>query len=251
MDKFNELKDNLNKAKDSLKKSNESQSQGLRAYFGKIYGKMALGLVLTIIVAAFMAFTSTGVSWFSAILESKILYYGFIAIELALVFGIQWGINSLSEKTAFWLFLLYALVNGVTLSVIFYAYAGSLIISSFVGALVIFVVLATLGKRMKYDMSGWRTFLFAAMWGIFITSLVNIFLASSSLDWIVTIAGVLVFAGLTVYDAQYYKNLYLQNSSYPEGETSLKKIIVIGALHMYINFIMIFVNLLKILGGRD
>lgn len=245
------LTKDLENLKESFKKPTEQQSSGMRAYFGKIYSKMALGVLITTLAALFMAFTSIGNQWFSGILQSQVLWYGFIAIELVLVFGIQWGINKLSESMAKWLFFLYALVNGITLSVIFYAYAGSLILSSFIGALVIFIVLATIGKRMKYDMSGWKTFLFAGMWGVFFTSLINIFLASSTLDWILTIAAVLVFAGLTVYDAQFYKNLYLQTNTEEHNTPQFKKIIIIGALHMYINFIMIFTNLLRILGGRD
>lgn len=232
---------------DTLTQTPNEQSSGLRAYFGKIYGKMALGVIITTLVALFMAFTQTGISLFNTILSSTIISYGFLAIQLALLFGIQWGINKLSEKSALWLFFLYSALNGITLSVIFYAYAGTLILSTFVGAIAIFIALATLGKRMKYDMSGWRTFLFTAMWGIFITSIVNIFLASSGLDWILTIGSMIVFSALTIYDAQFYKNLYLQSNP----DTDIQKIIIIGALHMYVNFIMIFVNLLRIIGGRD
>lgn len=222
------------------------QSEGLRAFFIKIYSKMAMGVLLTALVAFVMVYTSTGNQLFQTIFENKIIYYGIIGIELALLFGIQWGINKLSEKWAEILFYVYAGISGLTLSVILVAYTGATLVSTFAGAVAIFAALAILGRRMKYDMSGWRVFLFAGMWGVFITSIINIFIGSSLIDWIVTLVGILVFAGLTVYDAQSYKKMYLASS---EGQ-SLGKMIALGALHMYINFIMIFVNLLKIV-GRD
>ena len=223
-----------------------AQSDGLRSFFGKIYGKMATGLLLTAITAFAMVGTDIGIMVMQKIFGSQILYYGVVGIQIALVFGIQWAINKISKKVANFLFYLYSILSGATLSVILIAYTGSTLVSALVAAFAVFATLATIGKTMKYDMSGWRVFLYTGMWGVFIASILNIFLASSRLDWIVTIVSVLVFSGLTVYDVQYYKKIYQSN----EQGGDLSKVITIGALHMYLNFIMIFVNLLKII-GRD
>lgn len=223
------------------------KNTGLRSFFTSIYTKMIFGVLVTALMSFMMTHTSFGQQMFEHIFGSKFIYYGIIAIELILLFGIQWGMNRLSERQAEILFYVYAAVNGITLSVILYMYTGATLISAFAGALGIFIALSLLGKNMKYDMSGWGTFLYAGMWGVFITSIINIFLGSSMIDWIVTIAAVLVFAGLTVYDTQSYKKMYLAS----DNGKGLEKMIALGALHMYINFIMIFVNLLKIVGGRD
>lgn len=224
-----------------------SQSEGLRSFFGKIYSKMAVGVLITAIVAFALVYTAAGNQILSAVFQSQIIYYGVVGIQLALLIGVQWGINRLSKAQAEGLFYLYSAITGLTLSSILIIYTGSTLISTFIAAVAIFTALAAVGKNMKYDMSGWRVFLYTGMWGIFVASIANIFLASSRLDWIVTILAVLVFAGLTVYDAQSYKKMYLNS----EQGADLGKMITIGALHMYINFIMIFVNLLKIVGGRN
>jgi FtsH-binding integral membrane protein len=208
---------------------------------------MARGVLLTAIVSFGLVYTAPGNELLQMVFSSQIIYYGVIGIELALLFGIQWGINKLSKQWAEYLFYLYAGLSGVTLSVILLAYTGATLVSTFVAAVAIFAALAAVGKNMKYDMSGWKVFLFTGMWGVFIASIANIFLQSSRIDWIVTIIAVLVFAGLTVYQSQSYKRMYLQS----EQGQDLGKMITLGALHMYINFIMIFVNLLKIVGGRD
>ena len=227
---------------------NTHQSEGLRAFFTKIYTKMAMGVLLTALVSFAMVYTAPGNQLFETIFSSKIIYYGIIGIELALLIGIQWGMSKLSKKWAEILFYVYAAISGLTLSVILVAYTGATLVSTFIGAVAIFGALALLGQKMKYDMSGWKVFLFTGMWGVFIVSIINgFFVQSSRMDWIVTIVGVLVFAGLTVYQNQSYKRMYLAST---EGE-SLGKMIALGALHMYINFIMIFVNLLKIMGSRD
>lgn len=223
------------------------QSDGLRSFFSKIYSKMATGVLISGLISFFLMYTETGFGIFETIFSSQIYYYGVVGVQLALLFGIQWGINRVSKQQAEILFYVYAAITGLTLSGLLIIYTGSTITSTFVAAVAIFAGLALMGKNMKYDMSGWRVFLYTGMWGVFIASIANIFLASSRLDWIVTIIAVLVFSGLTVYDAQSYKRMYLET----QQGVDLSKMITLGAMHMYINFIMIFVNLLKIVGGRD
>jgi FtsH-binding integral membrane protein len=224
------------------------QSEGLRSFFGKIYLKMTLGVLVSALVAFYVTHTAQGNEILQTIFSSKIYYYGIIGIQLGLLFGIQWGINKLSKTWAEVLFYVYAAVTGLTLSGLLLIYTGSSILSTFIAAVAVFAGLAFVGKTMKYDMSGWRVFLFTGMWGIFIVSIVNgFFVQSARIDWIMSVIAVLVFSGLTVYDAQSYKRLYLNS----EQGQDLSKMIILGGMHMYINFIMIFVNLLKIVGGRD
>jgi hypothetical protein len=224
-----------------------NKEPGLRNFFGKIYLKMAGAVLLTALVSFIMVYTLAGKQFFELIFSSRVVYYGIVGIQIGLLVGIQWGINRLSKKWAQALFYIYAGASGITLSVILFMYTGATLISTFVGAVAIFAALAFLGQKMKYNMSGWGVFLRVGMWGVFVTSIINIFIGSSGIDWAVTIIAVLVFAGLTVYDAQTYKKMYLAS----EQGQDLGKMIIVGALHMYINFIMIFVNLLKIVGGRN
>lgn len=225
-----------------------AQSDGLRSFFGKIYSKMALGVIVSAVVAFYVTQTVSGSNILQTIFSSTIYYYGIIGIQLGLLIGIQWGINKLSKQWAEILFYVYAAITGLTLSGLLLAYTGGSILSTFIAAIAVFAALAFVGKTMKYDMSGWRVFLFTGMWGVFIVSIVNgFFLQSARIDWIISIIAVLVFSGLTVYDAQSYKKMFLRSTA---GQ-DLGKMIVLGGMHMYINFIMIFVNALKIFGGRD
>lgn len=225
-----------------------SQSEGLRSFFGKIYSKMAIGVIVSAIVAFYVTHTASGFEILQIIFSSNIYYYGILAIQLGLLFGIQWGINRLSKQWAEILFYVYAAITGFTLSGLLLSYTGGSIVSTFIAAIAVFAGLAFVGKTMKYDMSGWRVFLLTGMWGVFIVSIVNgFFLQSARIDWIISIIAVLFFSGLTVYDAQSYKKMYLQSKE----DQDLSKMIVLGGMHMYINFIMIFINALKIFGGRD
>jgi FtsH-binding integral membrane protein len=225
-----------------------NQSEGLRSFFGKIYSKMALGVLISALVAFYVTSTISGFAVLEVIFSSTTYYYGIIGIQLGLLFGIQWGINKLSKRWAEILFYVYAAITGLTLSGLLLAYTGGSILSTFIASVAVFAALAFVGKTMKYDMSGWKIFLFTGMWGVFIVSLVNGFvLQSARIDWIISIVAVLVFSGLTVYDVQAYKRMYLRS----EQGQDLGKMIVLGGMHMYINFIMIFVSALKIFGGRN
>ncbi len=129
-------------------------TMGLRSFFTKIYTKMTFGVLITALVSLALSYTSLGRVLYENIFSSRILYYGTVGVQIILMFGIQWGINKLSEKQAEYLFYLYSALNGLTLSVILYVYTGANILTAFVGALAIFIALSVLGKSMKYDMSG-------------------------------------------------------------------------------------------------
>ena len=163
----------------------------------------------------------------------------------ALVFFISARINKLSAETARLLFFVYAALVGLSLSTIFHVYTGASITRVF------FISAATLGTQYlglhtRRDLSGFGVFLFMGVIGIVITSLVNLFLRSAGLDWIISIVGVGVFAGLTAYDTQRIKGVYDSN----DDATSAGRKAVIGALSLYLNFINLFMMLLRLAGNR-
>jgi FtsH-binding integral membrane protein len=143
------------------------------------------------------------------------------------------------------LFILYAVLNGVTLSAIALLYTVDSILVIFAVSCAMFFGLALYGFTTKKDLSSWGTFLFVAMLGVFVSSIVNIFLQNSMFDIIISAIAVIVFAGLTVYDNQAYKKMYEELS---HDKEMIGKLAMLGAIHMYINFIMIFINLLKLFG---
>lgn len=222
----------------------DGQTTSLSEFFAGIYTWMTVGLMLSAVFAYATISTPLGMIVFG----NPVIFYGITAIELAILFGVQFLIKKLPAELSRALFFVYAAVNGITLSYIFLVYSINSLIQVFVISAVIFGTLAIIGFRTKKDLSSWKTVLFAGMWGVFLSSLVNMFLQNSMMDMIVSGIAILVFCGLTVYDNQAYKAIYQYNVVDKESE---KKFVTLGALHMYINFIMIFVNLLKFLGSRD
>lgn len=201
---------------------------------------MALGVLLS----AFTAWLTMN-SPLMVIYSNPIYFYGVVAIELAILFGVQFGIMKVSAKNAFLLYLVYAALNGLTMAGLiayFLAQNPMTVVVVFVSAATMFALLAILGYNTKRDMSGWGTFLIAGVWGIFFSAILNIFLQSDTLSFIISGIALVVFAALTVYDNQAYKNLFYQL----QNEEDKSKYATLGALHMYINFIMIFQSLLNL-----
>ena len=224
------------------------EQQGIRNFFIGIYAWMTAGIAMSALAAYGTLVSLSTNGWAMTLLANKFYFYGLIALELALLFGIQMFIHKLSPGIAKILFFAYAIMSGITLSSIFIVYSITSIIGVFVGALAIFAGLAVLGYTTKKDISGWGTFLMIGMWGVFISSIVNMFMQSDMFSIIISAIAVLVFAGLTVYDNQAYKQIYADINGDAEG---YKRYTILGALHMYINFVMIFTHLLNFLGSRD
>ena len=200
------------------------------------------GLILSA-VASFVTL-STPLGYF--IFSNSFFYYGLIAIQLGLMFGVQLLINVFSVRVSYLLFFLYAIVSGILLSGIFVMYTTTSIGLIFVISAMLFFGLAVVGFTTKRDLSTFGTVMWMGMVGVFVSSLINMVLQNTLMDMIVSGIAIVVFCGLTVYDNQAYKRIYA--SSRGRG---LGKFVVLGALHMYINFIMIFVNLLKFFGSRN
>ena len=213
---------------------------GLRAYMVRIYGYMTAGVGLTALVA-WLTYQFTG----PELLKNPIMWV-FIFAPLVLVFFISARINTLSANAARWLFYVYAALVGVSLSTLFHIYTNSSITRVFFIAAATFGALSIFGYTSRRDLSGFGTFLFMGLVGIIIASLVNLFLRSSELDWLISVVGVGVFAGLTAYNTQRIKVMYDPN----DDEASAGRKAVIGALSLYLNFINLFMMMLRLAGNR-
>ena len=213
---------------------------GLRAYMLRVYNYMAAGVGLTGVVA-FFTYQLTG----PELLQSPLMWV-FILAPLALVFFISARINTMSAEAARGWFFFYAALVGVSLSIIFHIYTQSSITRVFFISAAAFGALSIWGYSTQRDLSGFGTFLFMGLIGIIIASLVNLFLRSSGLDWMISIIGVGVFAGLTAYDTQRIKGMYDRG----DDATSAGRKAVMGALSLYLNFINLFMMLLRLMGGR-
>jgi len=233
---------------------------GLRAYMLRIYNYMSVGLAITGLAALgiYMAAVTTDPSGAAAKFGNAFLTpfgyamyvsplkWVFMLAPLGLVFFISARINTLSVEAARGLFFLYAALVGISLSTIFHIYTQSSITRVFFISAAAFGALSIWGYTTQRNLSGFGTFLFMGLIGIIIASLVNLFLRSSGLDWVISIIGVGVFAGLTAYDTQRIKGMYDRG----DDATSAGRKAVMGALSLYLNFINLFMMMLRLMGGR-
>lgn len=214
------------------------------ALMKSVYMWMTLALGVTGVVALYVA-QSTELMY--SIFSSPILFWGLIIGEFALVMIISARIDKMSFSTSLLLFLLYSLVNGLTLSVIFAAYTKESVATTFFVTAGTFGIMSLIGYFTKKDLSKLGGILFMLLIGLIIATVVNIFLANSTMYWIITYAGVLIFVGLTIYDTNKIKAML----EYHQGdEVITQKIALMGALTLYLDFINLFLYLLRILGDR-
>ena len=208
---------------------------------------MAIGLGITGFVAYFISNSETMMRF---IFGNQIIFFGLIIGELALVFTISARVQRMRASTATSLFVLYAALNGATLSAIFLIYTRSSITSTFFICAATFVVSSIYGMATKRDLTSMGQFMFMGLIGIVIASVVNLFIRSSGVSLIVSYIGVIVFVGLTAYDTQKLRTMAL---SQPDGldAGTIRKGAILGALTLYLDFINLFLMLLRILGNRD
>ncbi len=224
--------------------SEEEVRMGLNAYISKVFGWMFAGLLLTAVIA-FAVSNSPGLVF--AIAGNLVLFFALIIGEFVLVIALSARITKLRFGTAFGMFLLYAALNGVTFSIILIAYTYESIWNTFFITAVTFGIMALYGRFTRTDLTQFRSILFMGLIGIVVLSLVNLFLASSQLGWIISIIGLFVFLGLTAYDTQKLKGYYFAT----EGQGALRKNLgVMGALALYLDFINLFLMLLRLFGRR-
>ena len=210
----------------------------------KVYTWMTLALVLTVLTAYGVA-TSPGIMM--ALYSNSALMWGLVIAEFALVIGISAAINRLSLATATLMFVAYSVINGAMLSSIFMIYTAASIASVFFITAATFAVMALIGYTTKTDLTSVGKLLFMALIGLVIATIVNMFIGSSTLTMICSYVGVLIFVGLTAYDSQKIKNMLMQA---PDAGESSQKLALLGALTLYLDFINLFIYLLRIFGDR-
>ena len=203
---------------------------------------MALGLAITGLTALFVADSNL-----IEVLFSSGSFWMLVIAELAVVWFLSSRIMKLSMPVATAAFAVYSLLNGVTLSPIFLVYTGESITSTFFITAATFGTMAVFGYTTKRDLSSWGSYLMMALIGLIIASVVNIFLGSSLLMWAISYLGVLLFVGLTAYDTQQLKAMIAASIG---DEEQTKKVALLGALNLYLDFINLFIYLLRILGKR-
>jgi uncharacterized protein len=224
---------------------------GLRKHMLSIYNYMASGVLLTGIVALLTAQSGLAYSF-----ATGPLMWLVALSPLAVVFAMSFGMNKFSTGTLQLLFWAFATLMGLSLSTIFLVYTGASIAATFFATAGAFAGLSLFGYTTQRDLSGWGSFLIMGVIGILIASLINIFLQSEALMWAVSFIGVLIFAGLTAYDTQRLKSEYLQvqrlkvtnpgmAAAYPLG-----KMVIMGALSLYLDFINMFMFLLRFMGAQ-
>ncbi|MDE6651491.1 MAG: Bax inhibitor-1/YccA family protein [Paramuribaculum sp.] len=214
------------------------------AVMKRVYVKMFLALLVTAFVSLFCAASPSAISFFTT--HSGFMW-GILIVELVLVFAITGAINKMSSGTATMLFFLFAIVNGVALFPIFLVYTGVSIAKTFFITAGTFGAMSIYGYFTSQDLSKWGSVLVMALFGLIICSVVNIFWANSTFEWIISGAGVLIFVGLTAWDTQKIKSWA---AAAPAESTS--KLATIGALSLYLDFINLFLYLLRFFGNsRD
>lgn len=229
---------------DSLRNKDYAMSTAFPALMRKVFVWMTLALAITGLTAYGVA---TSPAILSLIFSSKVTFFGLIIAEFALVFAISGAINRLSLSTATLLFILYSVINGATLSSIFFAFSVATIGKVFFITAGTFGAMALVGYTTKTDLTSMGKLLFMALLGIIIASVVNMFVGSSGLDLILSYVGVLVFVGLTAYDTQKIKQMC---QAAPDAGESAQKLALIGALSLYLDFINLFLYLLRIFGNN-
>ena len=211
----------------------------------KVYVWMTLALVITGFTAYGVA-TSPGIQ--QLVFGNSIVMWGLIIAEFALVIGVSAAINKLSLTTATLMFILYSVINGALLSSIFLIYTASSIATVFFITAGTFGAMALVGYTTKTDLTSMGKILFMALIGLVIATLVNLFVKSSGFTLILSYVGVLIFVGLTAYDSQKIKQMMLQA---PDVGESAQKLALLGALTLYLDFINLFIYLLRIFGKRE
>jgi FtsH-binding integral membrane protein len=244
---------NLATARPGYRTDQVAIDAGLRAHMIRVYNYMTAGVALTGLVAWFTftaAVNDVGGSlqltaFGQAVFQSPLMWVLVLA-PLGLVFALSFGINRLSAGTALMLFFVYAGLLGLSLASIFMVYTGASITRVFFISAATFGAMSLWGYTTQRDLTGMGSFMFMGLIGIIIASLVNIFLKSSGLDWAISVLGVLIFVGLTAYDTQRIKEMY---SVQDDGTVAGRKA-VMGALSLYLDFINLFLMMLRLFGDR-
>lgn len=234
----------VSKAEGNYSKTLSSSTSSFSVLMRKVYTWMAFAMLITGVTAYGVATTP---AFIEAIFTNRILFWGLIIAEFGLVFGISGMLNRISLVTGTIMFIAYSVINGALLSSIFLVYTLDSIGSVFFITAGTFGAMAFIGYTTKKDLTGMGQIMFMALIGIIIATVVNMFVASSGLQMIISYIGVLIFVGLTAYDSQKIK-MMLSDRDY--ADESAQKLALIGALTLYLDFINLFIYLLRIFGSK-
>ena len=221
-----------------------ARDAGLRSYMLKVYNYMASGVLLTGIVAMLFAGSSIGQS---IMLGGGLLRWLIIFAPLGFVFAMSFGFNRMSTATLNLMFWGFATVMGLSMSTVFMVFTGVSIAQTFFAVTAAFLGLSLWGYTTKKDLSGFGTFLIMGVVGLLVAMIINIFLQSTAMHFAISAIGVLLFAGLTAYDTQKIKSMY----DYVAGTDMMGKVVIMGALNLYLDFINMFQFLLSFMGSRE
>ncbi|MBC8031611.1 MAG: Bax inhibitor-1/YccA family protein [Pyrinomonadaceae bacterium] len=212
------------------------------AFLSRVYGWMFAGLLITAVTAFVVA---SSPELIALVILNRLVFWALIIAQLGLVFYLSARVEKIAPVTAAGLFVLYSALTGVTSSVILLAYTGASIVSTFVITAGMFGTMAVFGTVTKRSLAGWGQFLFMGLIGIIIASIVGFFVQSDAMQFVISVVGVVVFTGLTAYDAQRLKHMAV---ALPDGRVGAYA--VVGALSLYLDFINLFFFLLRLTGGR-
>lgn len=219
-------------------------SETFSAVLRRVYAWMTLGLLVTAGTAAFVSASPL----FQILAGQPLIFFALMIAEIGLVIGLSWGINRLSPELATLLFLAYAMLNGLTFSILFVVYTLGSITGTFVATAALFGAMSIIGYTTKMDLTKMGSFLLMGLIGLIIAMLVSMFWANTVLGWIITFVGILLFLGLTVYDTQRIKRMTI--SALQQGDENVQaRMGILGALALYLDFINLFLFILR-LGGR-
>ena len=223
-------------------RTSSAAAERVAAFLRQVYGWMTVGLALTALVAFGVA-GSPAVR--QAVLGNQILFFGLILAELGLVFFLSARAPTLAPATAAVLFALYSALNGATLAFVLLAYTGESVATTFVVTAGMFAALALFGSTTTRSLAGAGQFFFMGLIGLVLASLVGMFWHNDTLQFLISVVGVLVFTGLTAWDAQRLRQMALE---VPEGQSG--SFAIVGALSLYLDFINLFLFMLRFMGGR-
>jgi FtsH-binding integral membrane protein len=211
-----------------------------RRFMASVYRWMTLGLLVTAGVAFYVASTP---SVLQVVFGNKMVFWGLVIAQFGLVITLSAAVNKLSAGVAGALFLVYSALTGATISVVLLAYTGASVASAFAVTAGTFLAMSIYGTVTKRDLTSWSSFLFMGLIGVVIASVVNIFMKSSMVSWVISAAAVVVFTGLTAYDTQRLRRMAAAGAN-------VAALPVNGALALYLDFINLFLSILNIFGGR-
>lgn len=229
-------------SQETVRGATATYDAGLRAFMLGVYNYMAMGLALTGVVALFVASSPD----LMMALFSGPMKYVVIFAPIGLVMYLSFRIDAMTASTAQTVFWIYAAVMGLSLSTVFMVYTGASVAKVFFVTAASFAGLSLYGYTTKTNLSAFRTFFFMGLIGLMVGGIVNMFLHSSGFDFLLSAAGVLIFAGLTAYDTQTIRNSYTGTG---DGDAA-KKLSIMGALRLYLDFINLFLYLLRFMGDR-